>query len=287
MANFTTTMHLEPYDRLSASHLRSEYAGKKVIITGGGTGIGASVARSFAEAHVASILLAGRSEGTLEATVAELTQAYPEVKTSYKILDIVSRDSVKAFFESLTEPADILLNNAGYLPDLEDAAEARIDDWWRGFEVNVLGTMLTTQEFLHHRTASSNEPRDAAVIITVNTFGAINMRAPKFTSYAASKIAIMRVLELMPSEIPESVARFVSVNPGAVNTSMSQKSGLLGIVPETHPLLAAEFVVWLASNEAAFLNGRFVSVNWDVDELVAKKDMILSDDLLITSLKGC
>lgn len=90
----------------------------------------------------------------------------------------------------------------------------------------------------------------------------------------------------MAVEVPESVARFVSVHPGAVESAMNVKSGLKGLIPETHLQLAAEFIVWVASKEAAFLNGRFVWVNWDVDELIARKEDILKNGLLVTTLRG-
>ena len=50
--------------------------------------------------------------------------------------------------------------------------------------------------------------------------------------------------------------------------------------------LAGNFYVWLASPEASFLRGKFVWVNWDVDELKALKDKILDEDLLNIDMKG-
>lgn len=192
---FTTTSHLQPYDRLSASHLRSEFAGKAVLITGGGTGIGAAAARSFAEANVAAIVIAGRTEETLKSTTAELVKSFPEIQISHHCVDITSQDSVKALFGSLTVPLDILVNNAGYLPDLELMATARIEDWWKGFEVNVLGTTLMTRQFLSHREAISNESKEAAVVVSLNTMGAFGSGFSNFSSYSSSKLAIMRALD--------------------------------------------------------------------------------------------
>ncbi|KAI0123709.1 hypothetical protein BJ170DRAFT_697504 [Xylariales sp. AK1849] len=286
MVGLISNSHLEPYGRLSTSRLRSEFAGKTVLITGGGTGIGASAARSFAEANVAAIVVAGRTEGTLKSTTAELTNLFPETKISYSIVDISSKDAVEALFEALVVSPDILVNNAGYLPSVEHMATAPIDDWWKGFEINVLGTTLMTQSFLSHHAAAAKEPKEPAVVVTVNSMGAIGRRLPNFASYAGSKIAIMRAFELMAIEVPDTVARFISIHPGGVESAMGEKSGLLGLVPTTNPQLSAEFIVWAASKEAGFLNGRFVSANWDVDELIAAKEVILKDDLLITSLKG-
>ncbi|KAH8676389.1 hypothetical protein BX600DRAFT_535825 [Xylariales sp. PMI_506] len=286
MSSFVPTIHYEPYDRLSPSHLQGEFAGRAVLITGGGTGIGAAVAHSFAEARIGAIILAGRREGPLAATAGELAQSFPGLKVSYQVVDVTSEDSVKAAFESLETTPDILVNNAGYLPDLEHVATARIDEWWKGFQINVLGTTLMTQAFLRGRAAVGMESKSPGVVVTINTFGAIGMRAPNFTSYAGSKIAILRILELITAEVPQSVARFISVNPGMVRTALAEKSGMVDLMPATDVKLASDFVVWAASLEAVFLNGRFAWVNWDVDELVSKSDEVLSQDLLITSLKG-
>jgi hypothetical protein len=68
---------------------------------------------------------------------------------------------------------------------------------------------------------------------------------------------------------------------------MFHKSGLPVVgpdIPVTNIQLSSEFIVWASSKEAAFLTGRFVWVNWDVDELIAKNE-ILEKDLLISDLK--
>jgi hypothetical protein len=65
---------------------------------------------------------------------------------------------------------------------------------------------------------------------------------------------------------------------------MGIKSGLDNVFPSTDAKLAGDFILWTTSEEAKFLSGRFVWVNWDVDELVAMKEEILKGDLLRTNL---
>jgi hypothetical protein len=65
---------------------------------------------------------------------------------------------------------------------------------------------------------------------------------------------------------------------------MGTKSGLDGVFPPTDPALAGDFTAWACSEEAKFLAGRFAWVNWDVPELVAAKEEIISKDLYRTSL---
>ena len=85
-------------------------------------------------------------------------------------------------------------------------------------------------------------------------------------------------------DVPETTARFISIHPGSVKTDMGVKSGLDGVFRSTDPRLAGDFVVWAASEEARFLNGRFAWVNWDVADLVAAKEEIVSKDYYRTSL---
>jgi NAD(P)-dependent dehydrogenase (short-subunit alcohol dehydrogenase family) len=231
--------------------------------------------------------LAGRTQSKLQLTADELAYSFQTMNVSYRTVDVASKLSVSSLFASLTESPDILVNNAGYLPQPENFVSADLDEWWRGFEINVLGTAFVTQAYLRHRTAQTVQAEEPGVVITLNTFAAFSVRIPTLSSYVSSKTAVARVIEMLAADVPESVARLISVNPGAVKTAMYHKSGLEGVadIPTTDPRLSAEFIVWSASKEAAFLSGRLAWVNWDVDELISKKDDILKNDLLISSFK--
>lgn len=277
---------LEPYSRLSPSHLRDEFVGKTVLVTGGGYGIGAAIAQSFAQAGVGSIILVGRTEARLKATAAQLA-SYEKVRVTYAAADISSKSGVKSFFESLGASPDTLVNNAGYMAEPANFIDANLDDYWEAFNVNVFGTILVTQSFLQHRRATQEANASPAVVLNLNTIGAYSVRVPGLSSYGASKAALSRWSELVSVDVPETLARFISVHPGAVKTDMGIKSGLDGVFPNTNPKLAGDFVAWLASDEAKFLAGRFVWGNWDVDELLAKREEIVAKDLLRTALSTC
>ncbi|KAG4435605.1 hypothetical protein IFR05_008914 [Cadophora sp. M221] len=277
--------HLDPYPRLDPALLKTEFTGKSVLITGGGYGIGASIAKSFASANVSSIILIGRTEAPLRSTSASLSTSFPNAKITYHKVDITSKTDVEALFNSLSSPPDILVNNAGALAKPVNFVDADLDEFWDVFKTNVYGTALVTQTFLRHRKAQEgSETAEPAAILTLNTIGAYSVRLPNLASYAASKAALARFSEIIGSDIPETTARLISIHPGAVNTDMNVKSGLAGAFPETDVKLAADFVAWAASEEASFLAGRFVWVHWDVDELVQKKEEILERDLFRTSL---
>ncbi|OAP56271.1 hypothetical protein AYL99_09450 [Fonsecaea erecta] len=214
---FTTKVeHLEPYGRLSPAKLASGFASKNILISGGGYGIGASIAHAFAEAHAAGIVLAGRTVSKLKATTEEIKSAYPRTVVEYRTVDITSEESVKAMFSSLDSPVDVLINNAGYLAQPENFVEADLKEWWKAFEVNVLGTAFVLQQFLQAR--AKQNATEQAVIVNINTSGAYNVLVPSLSAYAASKAAMWRMMELITMDIQAATelsggARIISIHP--------------------------------------------------------------------------
>ena len=276
-----TQQHFHPYSRADPTLLKKEFAGKSVLVTGGGYGIGAAIAKSFAEAGVAEIILAGRTEAKLKATADELA-SFKDTRVSFYQVDISSKSDVKKLFDSLTVSPNVLVNNAGFMATPANFIQADLDEYWEAFTINVYGTALVTQSFLRHREALN--PSTPAVVISLNTMGAYSVRVPNLSSYGASKAALARWSELIAVDVPETTARFISIHPGTISTAMSIKSGLDGVFPPTDPKLAGDFIAWASSEEARFLAGRFAWVNWDVADLVAAKEEIISKDYYRTSL---
>jgi NAD(P)-dependent dehydrogenase (short-subunit alcohol dehydrogenase family) len=280
----------EPYAALSPSNFTSEINGKSILITGGGSGIGSFIARGFAEAGASSITLAGRTEARLQSTALELSSKFPDIKVSYKIANVTEQESIKLLFDGLDEGAgfDVLVNNAAYLPESVGFVDGEIEDWWTAFTTNVLGVAMLTQFFLRHRRGLGRRSEGAGkpgIVVTISSMGAYKLMAPKFSAYASSKLAVARLMESLTCDVPETEARFFSVHPGVVKTDMYYKSGMGGLFILTDGRLTAQFVVWLATEQAAFLNGRFVWVNWDIKELLELKGRILENDLLRTAIK--
>ncbi|KAJ0306351.1 hypothetical protein COL516b_004810 [Colletotrichum fioriniae] len=285
MASFIKTEHYEPYPKLSPNLLRNQFTAKTVLITGGGSGIGASTARSFAQANAAKLILTGRTESTLHQTAAALRADFPDLEISLHVGSVASPEHVASLFASLDRSPDVLVNNAGYLSEPVSFVDADLKDWWQGFTTNVFGTALMTQTYLRHRRGLQAGAADGkpGVIININTKAAYDFHIPGMSSYGASKAAMLRLAEVITDDVPASEAHVVSVHPGAVQTALLAKSGLKRKM--TDGKLAGDFVVWSASEEAAFLNGRMVWVNWDVPELVSWKDVIVEKDLLRSSIK--
>ncbi|KAL6696899.1 hypothetical protein J3F84DRAFT_310946 [Trichoderma pleuroticola] len=276
--------HVVRYPGLTAALERVDFSGKTVLITGGGHGMGINMSESFAARNAANVIIVGRNEARVQATAAKLAEKFPSTKFTPFGADISSRDDIKRLFDSIDAPVDYLVNNAGFMAQPGPFQEADLDEWWSGYTINVFGTVNVTQNYLKHRAAKSAST--PGVVITLNTIAAYEFDLPGLTSYGSTKAALARLMELIAFDVPKDVARFISIHPGAVATDMGHKAGVIESLTVTEASLTGDFTAWLASDEASFLDGRFVWVNWDVDELLSRKQEILEKNMYKTALAG-
>ncbi|KAF2093258.1 NAD(P)-binding protein [Rhizodiscina lignyota] len=278
--SFTPTYHTKPYAQISASNPHLSCKGKVAFITGGGRGIGRSIARAFAIAG-AKVFIIGRSEASLKDTWEELSkvnESSDPADAAYMAADACDRAAVKSALDAamrLFGSIDILVNNAGYLDANRSIVDSDFDDYWRCYEVNVKAGIIIAQEFLHLA-------QPGATYINISSGAAHIPYIQNFSAYSSSKMAFARIVEFMQGENPE--LRVFNVQPGALKTDMQLKAP--HIQADDHIDLPGGFCVWLTSSDADFLKGRFVWVNWDVDEMLKRKDDILKNDLLRLRLSG-
>lgn len=297
---FTKTFHHSTYPAIAPTRPELSAAGKTVLITGGGRGIGPGIVKAFAEAGASHIVITGRGAESLEAVAARTNAAYPSTQVATVAGDVTVEEDVARMFAKAKSVGgdghgvDVVIANAGYLAEVaavgaatgasaqEKAATA---DWWRAFEVNVKGVYLLARYFLGARSGPG------AVFANISAPAAhVNPALPGFSHYAGSKLGAARVVETLQRENDESEGRglrFYNVHPGAIRTDMLTKSRLsTAAVPVDDDDLPGHFLVWVASPEAAFLKGKFVWCNWDVDELKARKDELEDPRKLVTGLVG-
>ncbi|KAJ0331031.1 hypothetical protein COL922a_012058 [Colletotrichum nupharicola] len=247
----TKNYHQKPYAAVSPSLLSLSTAGKHAFISGGGAGIGASIAQSLAKSNIATLGLLGRSTASLETTKSAIEALSP---------------SVRSFHDAIDAEIDILVANAGYMSDLKTIPDSNATDWWRAFEVTVKGNFNLLRAF--HPLAALN-----ASVIHISTAAIHLPYMPGFSSYRASKSAATKMFEYFRDENPGMFV--LQVHPRLIGgTAMSEKFAPrveeLGLVYDDIAL-PGDFVVWAVSEEARFLNGRFVHANWDVEELRAMR----------------
>lgn len=237
----------------------SELAGR-AFVTGGGRGIGASVARELAGAGM-EVIVAARSREQIEAVAAEIGGRAVE-------LDVASPDSVeRAFAEA--GPIDLLVANAG--TGIRGTAwELDPEEWWSVFEVNVRGVHLSCRAVI-----PGMLERGRGRIVIVGS-GAAYLPGGTETSYAASKAAVCRYGEMLANTLRDRIPVFV-ISPGLVQTAMT--SNFPDDAPWTPPECAPALVHALASGEFDALAGRYLHAEHDPPEsLRGRVDEILEHD---------
>jgi NAD(P)-dependent dehydrogenase (short-subunit alcohol dehydrogenase family) len=218
----------------------------KALVTGGGRGIGANIARALA-GDGWDVVVAARSRDQVEAVATEIGGHAIE-------LDVASHESVDACFAELGS-VDLLVANAG-------VASA---DFWRVFEVNVLGVHLCCQAAL-----AAGVKR-----IVITGSGSAYLPGNSDLAYGPSKAAVCRYAENLNNAVDIPVFVF---SPGLVQTEMT--SSFSRDLPWTPPELAPELVRKLATGKYDVLAGRYIHAEHDdVDDLLARSDEILENDL--------
>jgi 3-oxoacyl-[acyl-carrier protein] reductase len=232
------------------------------LVTGGGRGIGANVARSLA-ADGWSVVVAARSRDQVDAVAAEIGGRALK-------LDVTSRESVeRAVAEA--GAVELLVANAGIGTAGERTWEVDPDDWWRTLEVNVLGVHLCCRAVI----PGMLERGSGRIVITGS--GASYLPGASSTAYPASKAAVGRYAETLNNELEGRLPVFV-FSPGLVKTDMT--SGFGDDLPWTPPELAPELVRKLATGHYDALAGRYLHAEHDdIDELLARIDEVRERDL--------
>ncbi|KAJ5368386.1 uncharacterized protein N7496_008146 [Penicillium cataractarum] len=276
----TSTWHSNTYPSLLPTRPELSAKGKTVLITGGGTGIGAETAVYFAEAGASRIALLGRREQPLVDTKASLKQKFPGLEVFIAPTDVTNKKQVDAAFDTFlgNDKLNVLVSNAATIGPQDGVEDVESEAFMESIHQNVKGSLLVAQAFLRY--ASS----DAVVIETNSSAAHVNFGS-KFAAYTIAKFAVYRLWDSLASANPNF--SIFHVQPGVVDTAMNKEAGgvaALGI--EDHVSLPASFYVWLASPEARFLKGKFLWANWDVDELKAKAKEIEAGSQLAIGLVG-
>jgi len=236
----------------------------RALVTGGGRGIGANVARELASAGM-EVWVTGRTAEQVEAVAAE-------IGGHALVGDVSSRDDVERWAREAGD-LDLLVCNAGISGPEEALPEP--DAFWHVFEVNVLGVFLCCHAF-----APAMLARGSGRIVNVASGAAYlpTRPGPSSTAYPASKAALHRFSEVLAAELAPSGVYVFSLAPGLVRTEMTKGFG--DDLPWTPDECAPVLVHALATGEFDALAGRYLHAEHDPPEaLRARVDAILADDL--------
>ena len=190
----------------------NQLQGKKVAVIGGGTGIGAGIARELAMAG-AAVSVGGRRHEPLEA-LSEATSSPVKIRTHR--IDVADNASIEAFFQDFCDnigAVDILVNSAGINIAKRTMAEMDPDEWDRVLRINATGAYRC----MHQVLPAMRDRRDGLV---VNISSVAGKRAISLGGvvYCASKFAMTAMGTAVANEVRHEGVRITNVYPGEVNT---------------------------------------------------------------------
>ena len=271
-----------------------DLTGQVALVTGGGGGLGRAFALALARAGARVAVTARTAEPLAE--TAEMVErggghalAIPGDVTAP---DAVTR--VVSTTESQLGPIDILVNSAGAVGPLGYDWHADPADWWRTFEVNVLGSFRCAREVLAGMVA-----RRRGRIVNVSSGAGFN-RLPRMGAYCATKAAVTQWTKILAEDTRTHGIAVFAFHPGAVRTSMLASltdspdvprevgdmfRALLNQGRDTPIERCAQMLLFLVSGRADALSGRFIRAQDNEDELVRRTEEIQRNDLHTVTLR--
>jgi NAD(P)-dependent dehydrogenase (short-subunit alcohol dehydrogenase family) len=236
------------------------------LVTGGGRGIGESIARELASAGM-RVAVTARTQEQVEA----VAEAVGGLALAGDVSLREDAERMVAETERALGPIDLLVNNAGIAARENAAWELAIEDWWHVFEVNVLGTYLLCRAAVPRML-----DRGRGRIVNVAS-GAAYLPGSTSTAYSASKSAVYRFSETLAAQLRDRIPVF-PISPGLVKTELT--SWAPDDAPWTPPECAPRLVHALATGEFDSLSGRYLHAEHDPPEQLRERvDAILADDL--------
>ncbi|BBF69800.1 SDR family NAD(P)-dependent oxidoreductase [Sphingomonas bisphenolicum] len=238
------------------------FNGKTVLITGGGSGIGAATARKFAD-HGAQVAIADIDMGAAEAVAATMSG-----KASAVQVDVTDPASVNAMVQHVVDRfgrLDCAFNNAGIGGAHKTIFELDHDEWRRTIDVNL-------SSVFHCLKAEAEAMRDrgGAIVNTASVSGII--ATPRGTEYCAAKHGVVGLTKSAALDLISHGIRVNAVCPGATDTRLLARAmgntvladhlkSMIPIGRIAHPDEIANLVLFLASDEASYVVGQCIAVD--------------------------
>lgn len=254
-----------------------ELSGHRAIITGANRGLGISIANAFVDAG-ANVLLTARDGKLLDSAASDIRKRAQ--RAGQKVETLPGDVSDESFcttaasrLSDLPGNVSVLVNNAGILGPAGLLEEADWTEWMDTIRINVFGTALMSRAVLPMMR------KDGYGKIINLSGGGATAPMPRFSAYAASKAAVVRLTETLAHELTGTKIDVNAIAPGALNTRML--TDVLEAGPEkvgkekyeqalkqrdaggAPPEKAAGLAVFLASAKSDGITGRLISAVWD------------------------
>lgn len=244
--------------------MSADFSGKTAIVTGSGTGIGAAIARRLAAAG-AQVTLADKNEASAQAVCAEITAAGGKAVACR--VDICIPEEVQAMVDysrDLFGPAHIMINNAG-LGSQKRFLDTPLDTLRAMLEVNVIGTFLCAQA-----AARDMVEMGRGRIVNFSSHSGL-LGSSGRAAYAASKGGVIAMTRVMAMELGPQGITVNAVAPGPIDVPRSRQQHnserreawqrAIPVGRYGEPDEVAAVAVFLASDDASYINGQTISVD--------------------------
>jgi len=286
-------------DLQSVSSLK--FAGKNVLITGSGTGIGQTIARKFAE-EGANIIIMGRRKEPLDFTAGILEKIFKSSSSGSRVLsfpgiDVSDEFGIKEMFADVKNQLgkiDIVINNAGVSGPVKIFPSSRFEEFRDCVSIHLSGSFWTSQYAIPIM-------QKGGKIITISTYfteeNRFEQRPYRFrTPYTAAQGAKNRLGEALGWELVDKGITSIVTNPGPVHSDRIYKtvypkaameflriSGYPGLTPREIGNYADRFFSLMGESEEVVTSG---IKDLSLEILKARKDSSGDQESLRDSLSG-
>jgi 3-oxoacyl-[acyl-carrier protein] reductase len=266
--------------------------GLNALVTGGSQGLGRSIVEYYLR-EGANVVMCARHERELSAAREELSRAFPRQKLLAKRCDVSNEPQVNdlvAFALRELGSLHALVLNAGIYGPMGPTESVDLTEWRRAIDINLFGVLLPCRAIIPHFKQAGR-----GKIVVLSGGGATNP-LPNISSYAASKAAVVRLMETLAEELKAHHVDINAIAPGALATRLVDE--VLAAGPEkvgqafyeknrqwkekgATPLdLGANLAVYLASAESDGITGRLISAQWDPwQKLQEHRDELAKSDI--------
>jgi NAD(P)-dependent dehydrogenase (short-subunit alcohol dehydrogenase family) len=235
------------------------FEGKTVLVTGSTSGIGRAAAEQFGSAG-AQVIVTGRDETRGREVVDAIKSAGGQAR--FVAADLSAPDGARSLAQAAGD-VDVLVNNAGIFP-FGPSHEIPIEDVKTVLDFNVVAPFTLTAAFV-----PGMVERGSGAIVNVSTMVA-SFGLPGMSAYGASKAALELLTKAWAAEYGPLGVRVNAVSPGPTRTpgtsamgeeGINQLAATLPLGRAADPREIANTIIYLASDDASFINGAIVPVD--------------------------
>ncbi|KAL8397862.1 hypothetical protein RB594_004529 [Gaeumannomyces avenae] len=270
--SYTKVAHSATYAAIDPTRPALSSAGKVVVITGATGGIGRATALSFAASGPKALVLLGRRQDALAEVAGLVRSKHGSVAVETHPVDLVDSDTLRRVLAGVAAShgcINVVVHAAGVLAPVVPLMDADPATFMDGYKTTVVGTLCLAQALV-----LANGEKEAT-LVNLTTAGILFPPFPGMGAYVSSKMAAVKLLQSFGAE--NRSVHIVHVHPGFLDTAMSTQLAKTTKLPFGFDdiSLPADFLVWVVSPEAKFLNGKLVFSAWDVEELKSREKEIV------------